>query len=133
MYPVLKIMHMLNFLDTFSMGITTFNVVIRFQGWRRRIHVRVVRQLRKECMLDKRNAYKVQKVFLYNSRWQWDVKNVNRYSIKEETKRIHLEVKNVARKVGMNIKFYTRRFIHLVSCLSTDNDTCYNNVESWFL
>jgi len=23
MYPVLKIMHMLNFLDTFSMGITT--------------------------------------------------------------------------------------------------------------
>ena len=54
----------------------------------------------------------------------------DRYSIKQETKRIHLEVKNVARKVGMDIKFYARRFIHLVSCLSSDNDTCYNNVES---
>jgi len=27
MYPVLKIMHMLNFLDTFSMSITTFNLL----------------------------------------------------------------------------------------------------------
>jgi len=25
MYPVLKIMHILNFLDTFSVGVTTFN------------------------------------------------------------------------------------------------------------
>jgi len=50
--------------------------------------------------------------------------------LKEETKRIHLEVKNVARKVGTYIKFYARRFIHLVPCLSSDNDTCYNNVKS---
>jgi len=27
MYPVLKIMHMLNFLDTFSMGITNNNYI----------------------------------------------------------------------------------------------------------
>jgi len=26
MYPVLKIMHMLNFLDTFSMGITEWDI-----------------------------------------------------------------------------------------------------------
>jgi len=30
MYPVLKIMHMLNFLDTFSMGITTTCFTILF-------------------------------------------------------------------------------------------------------
>jgi len=32
MYPVLKIMHMLNFLDTFSMGITAFLRIILFNG-----------------------------------------------------------------------------------------------------
>jgi len=50
--------------------------------------------------------------------------------LKRRLRESTLNVKNVARKVDTYIKFYARRFIHLVSCLSSDNDTCYYNVKT---
>jgi len=52
MYPVLKIMHMLNFLDTFSMGITLIiSILYRSKkrvGLHTHTHLRLVVGLNKE-------------------------------------------------------------------------------------